>query len=162
MEEDLFGLALGVDLDLGGERGDRIENDHPDLSALDECFDRAEGLFGAAGFDDQEVVESDPQDACVAKIETVFGVDVNSQSTGLLAGLDRVEGQGRFADAGIAKDLDHAAFWIAAHTEGLIESPRTARPDGRKGGFGGGLEQALPKLLFKAHKKAFEGIPFAC
>ncbi len=126
LEKELFGLALGVDLDLGGESSDRIENDHPDLSTLDEGFESAEGLFGAAGFDDQEVVESDTQDTCVAEIEAVFSVDVNGQSTGLLTGLDRVEGQGGFADACIAKDLDHSAFWIAAYTEGLIESPRTA------------------------------------
>ena len=147
-----LGVAhLPLQLGLGHEGRDGIDDQDVQGAAANEGFGDFEGLLAAVGLRDQQVVGIDADLAGVGHIEGVLGVDEGRQSVLFLRLGHDVQGKGRFSARFGAENLDHPSPGNAAHAECGIE------PDGARRDYGdvGDLvaaaqphDGALAKLAF--------------
>ena len=149
---------LAVELGLGDEGGDGVDDEHVDGAGADQSFDDLEGLLAVVGLRDEEVVDVDAELFGVAGIEGVLGVDEGGEAAGLLGLGDDLQGDGGLAGGLRAEDLDDAAAGNAADAEGGVEGDGAGGDDGDRddGLFGAEAHDgALAKLLFELRKGCF-------
>ena len=75
---------LAVELGLGNQRGDGIDNENIDGTGADQGFRNFQSLFAGVGLRNQQIVDIDAQLLSVPGIKCVFGVDKRRQTAGLL------------------------------------------------------------------------------
>ena len=75
---------LALDLGLGDERGDRVDDDHIDRVGAHEHLGDFQRLFAGVRLRDQQVVDVDAELAGVLGVECVLGVDEGRDAAGLL------------------------------------------------------------------------------
>ncbi len=79
---------FAVELGLGDEGGDGVDDEDVDGAGADEGFDDLEGLLAVVGLRDEEVVDVDAKLLGVGGIERVLGVDEGGE-TAASSGLRR-------------------------------------------------------------------------
>jgi len=115
---------LAVELGLGREGGDGVEDDHVDRVRADERLHDVERVLAGVGLGDEEVVEVDADDAGVLRVECVLDVDEGGEAAALLGLGDHAETEGGLAGGFRAVDLDDAALGEAADPEGEVDGKR--------------------------------------
>jgi hypothetical protein len=128
---------LALDLGLGRQRGDRVDDDDVDAAGAHQHVGDLERLLAGVGLRDQQVVDVDAELLGVARVERVLGVDEGGGAAELLHLGDDVQGQRGLAGGLRAVDLDHPAARQAADAERDVEAERAG---------GDGLDVALDAL----------------
>ncbi len=147
-----MGVAhFALDLGLGNQGGDRVDDQNVDGAAAHQRFGNLEGLLAGIGLGHEQVVGLDAELAGVLDVQGVLGVDECGDASFFLGFGDDVQGQGRFARGLRTVDLDDAASGYAADAEGQVEA-EGAGGDRRDSGQGDVFTQAhdaaLAELLF--------------
>ncbi len=75
---------FAVELGLGDERGDRVDDQHIDGAGADQGFSDFEGLLAAIGLRDEQIVHVHAELLGVGGVEGVLGVDKSRQAALLL------------------------------------------------------------------------------
>ena len=139
-----------VDLGLGHERRHRVHNNDIQGSASDEDVGDFQGLLAAVRLRDEQVVRFDAQLARVCGVEGVLGVDEGRFAAAALRRGNGVQGQGGLSGGFGSVDLDDAAAWQAADTQGNVQGQRA-----------GGNDRNIHGLAFaEAHDGAFAELLF--
>ena len=95
-----LGVAhLALDLGLGNQGRDRVDDDDVDGAGADEHLGDLEGLLARVGLGDEEVVGVTPSFLRVVRVERVLRVDERREAARLLGFGDDVEGESRLAAA---------------------------------------------------------------
>ena len=151
---------FAVELGLGDQGGDGIDDQHVDGAGPDQGLGDLEGLLAGVGLGDEEVVDIDAELLGVAGVEGVLGVDKGGQAAGALGFGDDLQGDGGLAGGLGAEDLGNAAAGNAADAEGGVEA------DGASGDNGDGQQRfaraepddrPFSKLFFDLCKGKFYG-----
>jgi hypothetical protein len=155
-----MGVAhLALDLGLGDEGGDGVDDDHIDRVGADEQLADLEGLLARVGLADEQVVDVDAELAGPGRVERVLGVDERRDAAGLLGAGDHGERQrgltGRFG----AEDLDDPPAGDAAPAQREVEREGAGRDAGDRQVrvFVETHDRALPKdfsICPRAHDRA--------
>ena len=120
---------LALDLGLGHQRGDRVDDDEIDRAGAHELVGDLERLLAVVGLRDQQLLDLDAEPARVVDVERVLGVDERAHAAGALRLGDRVQRQRGLARRLGAVDLDDAAARQAADAEREVERDRAGRDD---------------------------------
>ena len=131
LEAHLRLAHLALDLGLGHEGRDRVDDDHVDRAGADEHLGDLEGLLAVVGLGDEQVVGVDAELLGVLGVERVLGVDEGREAAGLLGLGDDLEGERRLAGRLRAEDLDDAAARDAADAERGVDA-RGSRSGSRR------------------------------
>ncbi len=109
LQADVAVAHLALDLGLGHERRDGVDDDQVDRARAHERVGDLERLLAVVGLADEQLVDVDAELARVARVERVLGVDERRDAALLLALRDRVECERGLAARLRAVDLDDAA-----------------------------------------------------
>ena len=115
---------LALDLGLGHERGDRVDDDQIDRAAAYERLQDVERLLSGVWLAHEQLPDVDAERAGVVHVERVLGVDERGDAARALDLGDRVQRQRRLAARFGAEDLDDAPAWIAPAAQRAIERRR--------------------------------------
>ena len=118
---------LAVELGLGDQGGDRIEDDDVDAVGADERLHDVERVLAAVGLGDEQVVELHADDAGVFRVERMLDVDEGGEAALSLALGDDAQAEGGLARGFRAVDLDDAAEGQAADAEREVDGERAGR-----------------------------------
>jgi hypothetical protein len=118
---------LAVELGLGDEGGDGVEDDDVDRVGADERLHDVERVFAGVGLGDEEIVEVHADHLGVFRIERVLDVDEGGEAALALGLGDDAQAEGRLAGGLRAVDLDDAALRQAADAEGEVDGERAGR-----------------------------------
>ena len=113
---------LAVQLSLGDERGDGIDDQHVNGAGADEGFGNLQSLFAAIRLRNQQVIDIDAQLFGVGGVEGVLRVDKGRQAAGLLRLGNDLQRDGGLARGLRAENLNDAAAGNAAHAQSGVES----------------------------------------
>ncbi len=113
LKADVAVAHLALDLGLGDQSRDRIDDDDVDGARTHEGVGDLQGLLAMVRLAHQELVHVDAELTGVAGIERVLCVDERRDAARLLGFGDRVEGERGLAARLGAVDLDDAAACIA-------------------------------------------------
>ena len=92
---------LALDLGLGRERGDRVDDDQVDRAGAHQRIDDLERLLAGVGLRDQQLLQVDAELLRVLDVERVLGVDEGAGAAELLhLGDDLQRERGLAADSG--------------------------------------------------------------
>ena len=152
---------LAVELGLGDQGGDRVDDQDVDGAGADQGFDDLKRLLAVVGLRDEQVVGVYAELFGVGGVEGVLGVDEGGEAAGLLGLGDDLEGDGGFTGAFRAEYLDDAATGNAADAEGGVEGDGTGGDDGDgTDGFLGAEahDRAFAELLVELGKGGFNGL----
>ena len=126
-----MGIAhLALDLRLGNECGNGVDDDDVQAPRADEHVGDLEGLLTGVRLGDEEVVGINPQSLGVDGVERVLGVDEGGIPPGLLGAGHGVERNGRLTRGLGPVDLDDAPAGQAPDPQGDVEGGRTGGDDG--------------------------------
>ncbi len=120
---------LALDLGLGRERGDRVDDDQVDRGRAHQRVDDLERLLAGVGLGDQQLLQVDAELLRVLHVERVLGVDEGAGAAELLHLGDDLQGERGLAARLRAVDLDHPAARQAADAEGDVEAERAGGDD---------------------------------
>ena len=151
---------FAVELGLGNQRGDGVDDQHVDGAGADQGFGDFQGLLAGVGLRDEQIVDIHAQLLGVAGVEGVLGVDKGRQAAGLLGLGDDLQGDGGFARGLGAEDLGDAAAGNAAHAQRGVEADGSGGDDGDGQQRLAGPEpddRPLSKLFFDLCKGKFYG-----
>ena len=118
---------LALDLGLGRERGDRVDNDDVDGAGSNQHVGDFQRLFAGIGLGDEQVVDVHTQCLGVARIERVLGVNEGGRTTDLLRLGDGVQRQRRLARRFRPVYLDDTAPGKTADAQRDIQRQRSGR-----------------------------------
>ena len=135
---------LALDLGLGHERRDRVDDDHVERARSDEHVGDLERLLPRVGLGDVELVDVHADGRRVDRVHRVLGVDVRAHAAVALGLGDHVHGERGLAGRLRAVDLDDPAAGQPADAEGEVEGEGA-------GGDGGDADVAL---LAELHDRA--------
>ena len=161
LEAHLRFAHLALDLGLGHQRGDRVDDDDVDGAGADQHLGDLEGLLAVVGLGDQQLVDVDAELLGVLRVEGVLGVDEGGQAAGLLGLGDDLEGERRLARGFRAEDLDDAAARDAADAERGVDRERAGRDDGdrRLRPLAEAHDRALAELALDLRQRRLDGAP---
>ena len=129
LQADVAVAHVALDLGLGHERRDRVDDDDVDRAGAHEHVGDLERLLAVVGLADEQLVGLDAELARVGGVERVLGVDERRDAARLLGLGDGVEGERGLAARLRAVDLDDAAARVAADAERDVEPDAAGRDD---------------------------------
>jgi hypothetical protein len=152
LQADCVLAHLALDLGLGRERGDRVDDDDVDRAGAHQHVGDLECLLAGVRLRDQQVVDVDAELLGIGRIERVLGVDEGGGAAALLALGDDLQRQRGLAGGLGPVDLDDAAARQAADAERDVEPQRAgrlSRPRRRRSatGVAEAHDRALAELL---------------
>jgi hypothetical protein len=149
---------LAVQLGLGDEGGDRVDDHHRHLAGADQEAGDLEGLLAAGGLADQELMGVDADLLGPVEVEGVLGVDEQPGPASALGLGEDGEGESGLADAFGAVDLGDTALGEAADTEGVVEGQAAGGDHCWRGGGGAvrGGDDRRAELLDDAVQGGFQ------
>ena len=141
---------VALELGLGHERGDGVDDEHVDGAGADERLRDLERLLSRVGLGDEQIVGIDADLPCIIHVEGVLGVDEGRQAVLFLRLRDDVEGQGRLPARFGSEDLDDPSPGHSTRPERHVEADRAG---GNRGDIGDHLAAAQP------HDRPFPKLP---
>jgi hypothetical protein len=162
LEADVGVAHVTLELRLGGQGGDRVDDDHVEGAGADEHVADLERLLAEVRLADQEVVGAHADLAGVADVERVLGVDEGAHAPAPLRLGDHVQGQGGLARRLRAVDLDDATAREAADPERDVEPERAGGDhadvaERHLAVLGEPHDRALAKLLLDGREREVDG-----
>ena len=120
---------LALDLGLGRQCGDTVDDDDVDGAAADELVGNLQCLLAVVGLADPQVVHVHAQRLGIKAVEGMLGVDDGGYTAHLLGLGDGVDGQGGLTRGFGTVDLDDASAGITAHTQCVVKADRAGGDD---------------------------------
>jgi len=155
------GIAhLAVQLGLGNQGGDGINDQHVDGAGAHESFGDLQCLLARVGLRNQQVVDVHAQFFGVGGVEGVLGIDKSGQAAQLLRLGDDLQADGRLARGFGAEDLADAAAGDAADAQSRVEADGAGGDHGNRDESFFGAEtdnRPFSKLFFDLCKGKFYG-----
>ena len=154
-----FALELG----LGRERSDRVDDDQIDRAGTGERVHDLERLLAGVGLGDQQFLQVDAELLGVLDVERVFGIDKGAGAAELLHFGDDLQRQRGFARRLRAVDLDHTAAWQTANAQRNVQPQRAGRHDLDVLDDLAGAQLhdgAFAELLFNLQQRGLQGLGF--
>ena len=113
---------LALELGLGRQRRDRVDDEHVDGAGAHERIGDLERLLAGVGLGDEEIVDLHAELARIDGIERVLGVDEAADAAGLLRLRHHLQRERGLAGRFRAVDLDDAPARQAADAECDVEA----------------------------------------
>ena len=129
LEADVAVAHLALDLGLGHQGGDRVDDDDVDRAGADQHVGDLERLLAGVGLRDEQGVGVDAELLGVLGVERVLGVDERGDAARALGVGDGVQRQRGLAGRLRAVDLDDAAARQPADAERDVEGDRAGGDD---------------------------------
>ena len=120
---------LALDLGLGRQCGDRVDDDHVDRARAHQRIGDLERLLAGVRLRDEQLVEVDAELLCVLDVERMLGVDERAGASDLLHLCDDLQRQRGLARRFRAVDLDHPTARQAADAECDVQPERAGGHD---------------------------------
>ncbi len=120
---------LALDLGLGHERGDRVDDDQVDGTGAHKLLGDLERLLAGVRLADEQVLDLHAELAGIEDVERVLGVDEGGHAPGLLHLGDGVQRERGLARGLGPEDLDDPAPRVASDPEGQVEADRAGGDD---------------------------------
>ena len=133
---------IAVDLSLGDQGRDRVDNDNVDRAGTHHCLRDLQRLFAAVRLGNIEVVDIHADVLGVNGIQRVLRVDEACDAAPLLHFRDHVQGHGRLTGGLRSVDLNDPSLGNTAKAEGDIKA---------QGACGNGLDIHLNGRVAKFH-----------
>ena len=152
---------VAVYLRLRGERRHRVHDDHVYGAGPHEGLRDLQRLLAGVRLRDPELVDVDPEVPGIGGIKRMLRVDERGDAALLLRFRQRVKRQRRLAAGLRSVDLDDAAFWISAQTQGLVQQDGSAGYGLNARVVAAGAEfheRALSKLLLNLEPCRLDGL----
>src|SRR5712692_6985636 len=126
LEAHVLIAHLALDLRLGYQRCDRVDDHHVDRAAANQGLRNFESLLSRVGLRDEQLLDLHPELLRVAHVERVLRVDEGGAPALRLHLCDGVQRQRGLAARLRAVDLDDTAAWIPAASQRDVEPQRAA------------------------------------
>ncbi len=110
-----------IDLSLGGESGNRVDDDHIHSTTAYEGFTDFKGLFATVRLTDPKLVNINSKLLRICGIQGMLSIDECGDSSGFLAFCDGMQGQGSLSAAFRSVNLYDTATGISSYPQSLVK-----------------------------------------
>ncbi|CAH0275531.1 hypothetical protein SRABI128_03506 [Microbacterium sp. Bi128] len=155
---------LALDLGLGNEGGDGVDDDEVDGAGTDQHVGDLERLLTGVGLRHEKRIDVDAELLGVLGVERVLGIDEGGDTPGALRVGDRVQGERRLTRRLRTVDLDDAAAGKPADPQSGVEGDGTRRDGLDRGALVAAQahDRALSELTVDLGEGRLEGLFAFC